>query len=276
MSQAFAEAFKSASTLDGIVFKKDLLGVDQRQSYVAALRQLVREQATDVDEATFNKKFKVKVFYMDTDRYRAIVKVSLYGFLAYKAMNLDASYIEDVFELHFKAYAVYHNEAAEVGMRTDLFNAEEAGQQLVLFGKKETAHPEKGTGKGWRIGSRKSDYHFAAYKRRGERAGIECRVKDSPIRRVAKQAAEYQARFEGTDRTAWSHLFAETAAVASARLASDLEKKGLNPHQYIRGFTLTPSVSHQVVGIFSSTDARLDYVDTNTGEIVTEDASMFD
>lgn len=230
-------AFADTYAVDGVIIKVDLSGVDTRQHFIGKMRDELRTLTPHLDDKQFTKGFKPQVYYMDRDRYRAIVKVNLYGPVAQVADKLPAGMIAQVNEVHFKSYAVFYMGTDSEDLRKALFEADEQGQQLNLFGAKEQRHADKGDGKGWRIGDRNSDYHFVGYRRAGQRLGVEIRVKDRPVKRMAAEAVEMSAEYGLNDHSAWRLFFTKLAKVGGDRFDADLTRKSVDLNQYVRGFT---------------------------------------
>lgn len=260
-------AFTSASFVDGVIMKADLKGVDVRQHFVSTLREELLKSLPGISERDFIRGFKPQMFYMDRERYRCIVKVQLTGDVARAAEHLRAGYIALVTGVHVKAGVFSLNEDWDLALSEALYKSANAGQQLTLFKEKVLEHDEKGTGRGWRIGDRNADYHFASYKRRGQRVGIEVRVQDRPILRLRAECVELAAEHNLNDKNAWRLLFRKAAKVGADRFDRDLSLKGIEPLAFFSGFTEDISLFSNPVTYYSVTNGRPYIIDLETGEI---------
>lgn len=264
---ALGNAFADTYYVDGVVLKTRLSGADTRQVYLSALRQRLLELHPECDPKSFDAKFKVKIYYMDKDRYDSVVKVSMYGWLAESALQLRAGYLANLNEVHLKSHVFSLDPDWADRLQAALSEFASGGQQLALFGPKPKPHPEKGDGKGWRIGDRNSDYHFASYSRVGHRTGIEVRVQDAAVKRLANEALELAVNHGLSDESAWRVVFSKAAKVGADRFARDLELKCVAAPTFFSGFTTQVGLHENPVTYYSITDGQPYVVDLTTGEV---------
>lgn len=259
-------AFADTSYVDGVVFKFDLRGADVRQQTISDLRARLRGYANHLDEKSFNAKFKPQIYYMDKERYRAIVKVTIYSDVAAASRNLPAGYIAYVTEAHLKAHMFSFNDPDLDSLREALKEEPEGGQQLSLFGPKNEVHKTKGDGKGWRIGDRNSRFHFASYKRRGQRPGLEVRVGRDPVVRVRNEVLDLSTGYGLNDVKAWDLLFTKLAKIGGDRFAHDMELKQMAACNFFSGFTSDFSEHKRTVEYVSLNDGQWYSCNMDTGE----------
>lgn len=231
----FANAFTDTYAVDGLILKVMTSAWDIRQQVMSHMRDFLRE-GFDGDDKAFDKMFQAKIFNMSTDKTKAIVRFQIYGSLCRRALQLPAGYLAYLNEVHIKSYA-HTPEDPSLDKLRDAIYASEGGQQASLFGASQYTNVQKGDGRGWRIGDRKSDYSFVCYTRRGQRPGIEVRVKDAPVRRNCVQAIEAAVALGANDYSTWCLVISRVAKAGALRLEQDLTKKGIAPNDFIKGFT---------------------------------------
>lgn len=261
---AFAMAFSNTAALDGVIFKFDTGGWDIRQQTIANLRNSLME-LRPMSQRDFERLFKVHIFNMTTDKTRAIVKIEVFGELAKACINLPAGYLGNLHGLHLKSYVFSVADPEGDILRARIFESE-GGQQTTLFGAQQVDHASKGSGKGFRVGDRKSDYHFVAYTRRGQRMGLEMRVQDRPIRRTAAEVLEFAAQASITDRGAWLVTCQRVASLAAERFTRDMAVKNIPITSHVSGLTDNPHAHDTRVEYYSTTQGTPWFFDSSTGE----------
>jgi hypothetical protein len=250
---SFGNAFADTYAIDGLIFKVRTSGWDIRQNVIGWMQDFFKEGFTGT-EKDFARLFQFKIFNMSTDKNQAIVRFQVYGSLCNRALDLPAGQLAFLNEAHFKSYAVNDGDPALDKLRDAIYDSE-GGQQANLFGASAHTNLQKGDGRGWRIGDRKSDYHFVCYTRTGQRPGIEVRVKDAPVRRMAAESVELSAVHSLKDRNAWLVMLGKLAKLAADRLYADLARKGIEANDHVRGFTDEKSmVVHHEFAVRSTLD----------------------
>jgi hypothetical protein len=224
----FITAFKDTYTIDGCIFKIDTSSWDIRNSVVERFKETL-VKGLKLTPEDMKAHVHIKFFNMSKDSNRAIVRIQLTGWPANHAPDLFGNYVHDLTELHLKSFIVgVPSGDSELQLQRELLESE-SGQQLTLFGGTSSyaGNKRKGTGRGIRIGSRKSDYNFVLYRRAGERMGLEVRVKDAAMLRARDKAIAAYTSGDVTGRSAFDAVVKAVSVIGATQFYNDLTLKGI-------------------------------------------------
>lgn len=245
--------YSASCATDGFLLKMQIPDEAGIQNFVCDFWTVAGSYGFRENDPVSRRFIKVRILNMGSDVRGKVVKIECYGAAAAMFPDLPPWLSTQTASIHVKAYMHGIGPEDFTALRGELMGTT-GNQQLTLFDEKRRASANKGTGEGFRIGDRDSDFHLVAYKRTGERASIECRVGGAAMRRLVRETVTQYGPSDGMQKFISNGILLSARRYASKRLFKEFDSRGVELAEFCEGFTdsVAEHYTRPVVGRFDT------------------------